>query len=188
MHRPTARPSLRSLCQASSWQVVATVHSPTASAFSLFKDLLILREGQLVYAGECGAAAEYFATEVGLRPLEMGESLPEWLVDAMSPHADVDAKFLTEETKALVAKRARGRVQGEDLATAALAKTFRGSSTCATLEAALVELHGDGSKAPASVPAHLRRANPLVAIYVLLKYRAGAHLYCPVADPARGLG
>ena len=39
-----------------------------------------------------------------------------------------------------------------------------------------------------SVPAHLRRANPLVAIYVLLKYRAGAHLYCPVADPARGLG
>ena len=164
------------------------MHSPTASAFSLFKDLLILREGQLVYAGERGAAAEYFATEVGLRPLEMGESLPEWLVDAMSPHAEVDAKFLTEETKALVAKRARGRVQGEDLATAALAKTFRGSITCATLEAALVELHGDGSKAPASVPAHLRRANPLVAIYVLLKYRAGAHLYCPVADPARGLG
>lgn len=128
-----------------------------------------------MYAGECGTAAEYFATEVGLRPLEMGESLPEWLVDAMSPHADVDAKFLTEETKALVAKRARGRVQGEDLATAALAKTFRGSSTCAGLEAALVELHGDGSKAPVSVGrVHLRRANPLVAIYVLLKYRAGA--------------
>ena len=167
---------------------MATVHSPTASAFSLFKDLLILREGQLVYAGECGAAAEYFATEVGLRPLEMGESLPEWLVDAMSPHAEVDAKFLTEETKALVAKRARGRVQGEDLATAALAKTFRGSSTCAGLEAALVELHGDGSKAPVSVPAHLRRANPLVAIYVLLKYRAGAHLYYPVADHARSQG
>ena len=165
------------------------MHSPTASAFSLFKDLLILREGQLVYAGECGAAAEYFATEVGLRPLEMGESLPEWLVDAMSPHAEVDAKFLTEETKALVAKRARGRVQGEDLATAALVKTYRGSSTCATLEAALVELHGDGSKAPASVPAHLRRANPLVAIYVLLKYRAGAHLlYYPLADHARSLG
>ena len=33
------------LGQASSWQVVATVHSPTASAFSLFDDLLILREG-----------------------------------------------------------------------------------------------------------------------------------------------
>ena len=168
--------------------MVATVHSPTASAFSLFKDLLVLREGQLVYAGECGAAAEYFATEVGLRPLEMGESLPEWLVDAMSPHAEVDAKFLTEETKALVAKRARGRVQGEDLATAALAKTYRGSSTCAALEAALAELHGDGSKAPASVPAHLRRANPLVAIYVLLKYRTGAHLYYPLADHTSSLG
>ena len=87
------------------------MHSPTASAFSLFDDLLILREGRLVYAGECGAAAEYFATEVGLRPLEMGESLPEWLVDAMSPHAEVDAQFLTEKTKALVAKRARGRAQ-----------------------------------------------------------------------------
>ena len=92
------------------------MHSPTASAFSLFKDLLILREGQLVYAGECGAAAEYFATEVGLRPLEMGESLPEWLVDAMSPPkpADFDAKFLTDKTKALVAKRERGRAQGDD--------------------------------------------------------------------------
>ena len=67
-----------------------------------------------------------------------------------------------------------------DPSLAALAKTYRGSSTCATLEAALVELHGDGSKAPASVPAHLRRANPLVAIYVLLKYRAGAHLYYPL--------
>ena len=64
-----------------------------------------------MYAGECGAAAEYFATEVGLRPLEMGESLPEWLVDAMSPHAEVDAQFLTAKTKALVAKRARGRAQ-----------------------------------------------------------------------------
>ena len=40
-----------------------------------------------------------------------------------------------------------------------------------------------------SVPAHLRRANPLVAIYVLLKYRAGAHLlYYPLADHARSLG
>ena len=55
-----------------------------------------------------------------------------------------------------------------------LLAALRGSSTCAGLEAALVELHGDGSKAPVSVPAHLRRANPLLAIYVLLKYRAGA--------------
>ena len=39
-----------------------------------------------------------------------------------------------------------------------------------------------------SVPAHLRRANPLVAIYVLLKYRAGAHLYHPLAGHARSLG
>ena len=58
--------------------VVATIHSPTASAFSLFDDLLMLRDGQLVYAGECGdAAADYFSKRVGLRPLEMGESMPE---------------------------------------------------------------------------------------------------------------
>ena len=38
----------------------------------------------------------------------------------------------------------------------------------------LLELHGDGSMTPVRVPAHLRRASPLVAIYVLLKYRAGA--------------
>ena len=42
---PPPAPGLRPLCHASSWQVVATVHSPTASAFSLFDDLLILREG-----------------------------------------------------------------------------------------------------------------------------------------------
>ena len=70
--------AVMSLLAAQGRTVVATIHSPTASAFSLFDDLLVLRDGQLVYAGECGdAAADYFSKRVGLRPLEMGESMPE---------------------------------------------------------------------------------------------------------------
>ncbi|EOD09781.1 hypothetical protein EMIHUDRAFT_105511 [Emiliania huxleyi CCMP1516] len=110
--------AVMSLLAAQGRTVVATIHSPTASAFSLFDDLLMLRDGQLVYAGECGdAAADYFSKRVGLRPLEMGESMPEWLAE-------------------------------------------------------LALAHGDGTKPPVAVPAHLRRASPLRAILILLKYRA----------------
>mmetsp|Transcript_5863 Transcript_5863/g.19300 ORF Transcript_5863/g.19300 Transcript_5863/m.19300 type:complete len:182 (-) Transcript_5863:385-930(-) len=92
--------AIMSLLAAQGRTVVATIHSPTASAFSLFDDLLMLRDGQLVYAGECGdAAADYFSKRVGLRPLEMGESMPEWLVDAMSPHAVVDDKLLPHKAR-----------------------------------------------------------------------------------------
>jgi len=165
--------AVMSLLAAQGRTVVATIHSPTASAFSLFDDLLMLRDGQLVYAGECGdAAADYFSKRVGLRPLEMGESMPEWLVDAMSPHAVVDDKLLSHKARALAAKRARGSAAGDALATATLAATFRESDAWTSLEAELALAHGDGTKPPVAVPAHLRRASPLRAILILLKYRA----------------
>ena len=66
-----------------------------------------------MYAGECGAAAEYFATEVGLRPLEMGESLPEWLVDAMSPHAKDLPVFLAHGTADMVLQYQYGVMSSE---------------------------------------------------------------------------
>jgi len=162
--------------------VVATVHSPTASAFSLFDDLVMLREGQLVYAGPCGdAAASYFNKEVGLRPLELGESLPEWLVDTTSSH-EVNEVMLSGRAKLLHQKRLAGRGGHEtsELSADGLAKTYKASAVFGEMSARRDELHGDGSKPAVKVPAHLRRANPLQCVWILLKYRAMVDYKSPV--------
>ncbi len=158
--------------------VVATVHSPTASAFSLFDDLVMLREGQLVYAGPCGdAASSYFEKEVGLRPLELGESLPEWLVDTTSSH-EVNEVLLSERAKLLHQKRLAGRGghEASELSADGLAKTYKASAVFGEMSARRNELHGDGSKPCVKVPAHLRRANPFQCVWILLKYRADEQL------------
>merc|ERR1712070_1136458 len=157
--------------------VVATVHSPTASAFSLFDDLVMLREGQIVYAGPCGeAASSYFEKQVGMRPLALGESLPEWLVDSTSSREanEVFKKILSDRAKELQQKRLAGRGEHDatKLTADSLAKTYKASSVFAEMSALRLERHGDGSKPCAKVPAHLRRANPLQCIWILLKYRA----------------
>lgn len=162
--------------------VVATVHSPTASAFSLFDELLMLREGQLVYAGPCGdAAASYFEKEVGARPLEIGESLPEWLVDTTSAH-EVNEVMMSARAKVLHQKRKAGRGGHEaaELTADSLAKTYKASAVFGEMSARRDELHGDGSKVAVKVPAELRRANPLACVWILLKYRALVDYKSPV--------
>jgi ABC-type multidrug transport system ATPase subunit len=158
--------------------VVSTIHSPTASAFSLFDDLVMLRKGRLVYGGPCGeAASTYFVKEVGLRPLELGESMPEWLVDSTSSN-EVNEAMLSERARALHQKRVAGRTQ--PLTAASLAETFRASAAFERSSAARKKLHGDGSKPRVAVPAHLRRAGPLRCIYTLLKYRTLCDYKSPV--------
>mmetsp|Transcript_22486 Transcript_22486/g.56832 ORF Transcript_22486/g.56832 Transcript_22486/m.56832 type:complete len:738 (-) Transcript_22486:770-2983(-) len=40
--------------------VVCTIHSPTALAFSLFDDLIMMRDGKVIYHGELAKAQKYF--------------------------------------------------------------------------------------------------------------------------------
>ncbi|CAD7940508.1 unnamed protein product [Amoebophrya sp. A25] len=46
--------------------IVCTIHSPTAFAFSLFDDLVMMRDGKLLYAGELRLARNYFASISGV--------------------------------------------------------------------------------------------------------------------------
>jgi len=168
--------------------VVATIHSPTASAFSLFDDLVMLNEGQLVYAGPCGSAASsYFEKQLGLRPLELGESLPEWLVETTKSRLfDEGASLLSERAKVLRQKQIDSRREAGELTAASLAKTYKASTAFAEMSSRRQELHGDGSKRWSTksqgveLTAHLRRANPFLCVWILLKYRAMVDYKSPV--------
>jgi len=63
--------------------VVCTIHSPTAKAFSLFDELLMLNAGRAIYGGPTEGALAYLESVVGLVCPSDDQffSLPEWLVD-----------------------------------------------------------------------------------------------------------
>jgi len=62
--------------------VVATVHSPTSYAFSLFNDLFMLHAGgRTVYRGAVSGVKPYFELQGFQMPADVGYSIPDWLVD-----------------------------------------------------------------------------------------------------------
>jgi ABC-type multidrug transport system permease subunit len=63
--------------------VVVTLHQPRGSILDLIDDLIILCEGEVVYAGECQAAAGHFERFLGTRKPPQS-SVAEWLVDEVS--------------------------------------------------------------------------------------------------------
>lgn len=65
--------------------VVATVHSPTSFAFSLFDDLMMLQAGgKVVYSGTVKFVRTYFESVGFAFPEDKQYSLPDWLVDTTS--------------------------------------------------------------------------------------------------------
>lgn len=65
--------------------IVATVHSPTSFAFSLFDDLMMLQAGgAIVYAGMVSNVRSHFEACGCPFPADKGYSLPDWLVDTTS--------------------------------------------------------------------------------------------------------
>ena len=64
--------------------IVATVHSPSSRAFAKFNDLMMLDNGQLLYAGTVTGVQSYFESLGFVR----GDiSLPEWIVDLTAAEA-----------------------------------------------------------------------------------------------------
>jgi len=67
------------------YTIVATIHSPTSYAFSLFDDLMMLQAGgAMVYAGRVADVKSHFVHCGYPFPEEQGYSLPDWLVDTTS--------------------------------------------------------------------------------------------------------
>ena len=67
------------------YTIVATIHSPTSYAFSLFDDLMMLQAGgAMVYAGKVADVKSHFVHCGYPFPEEQGYSLPDWLVDTTS--------------------------------------------------------------------------------------------------------
>ena len=64
----------------------ATLHSPTAYAFALFDDLLLLVKGQVIYFGPNGEPAiQYFATHFpALNSVVRQQNTAEWVMTLTS--------------------------------------------------------------------------------------------------------
>lgn len=90
--------------------VLATVHSPTSYAFSLFNDLFMLHSGgRTIYRGDASGARPYFESQGFTMAAEVGYSVPDWLVDTTSvPDGDsegtvTDFAALWEKSEACAA-------------------------------------------------------------------------------------
>lgn len=72
---------LRSLCERRSMTIIASIHQPRSSIYSLFDQLCILDHGRTAYFGSATLATPYFA---GLGfPLELGYNPPDFFIDVV---------------------------------------------------------------------------------------------------------
>ena len=148
--------------------IVCTIHSPTAYAFALFDELLMLKRGQVIYDGPVGRVAGYLQETCALAPpTGVFYSLPEWLVDVTSdvglsnPDAskatDWVGLFKASAACAAVAKERAARARAADGALAPLAR-------------------------PTSLPGPRRQLATLLRYRMLTHYRSGEFLGPRIGD------
>jgi len=140
--------------------IVCTLHSPTALAFNLFQDLMLLREGRVMYGGPTDEVVPFLEPLLGCT-FPIGHSLPEWLVDVTSGLASQisDAAL----------------VSADDLAVA-----YLGSNVCAKRQKERETLASSPDARQSKMdlaPTH--SVGKLRALGTLLKYRLGAHYRSP---------
>ena len=160
--------------------VVCTIHAPTAFAFSLFDDLLMLKAGRVLYGGPLSEAPAYFAAVAKVSPPTdpfARYSLPEWLVSITSP-----------------ASSAAGTGGGGDGAMAAKAVDFaalyassEAASTREALRASLVAAaSADGAtcalEVAAGQPGFCRQLHTLLAYRMVAHYKDGEFLGPRIGD------
>ncbi|CAJ1389303.1 unnamed protein product [Effrenium voratum] len=145
------------------YTIIATVHSPTSFAFSLFDDLMMLQAGgAMVYAGPVADVKNYFVTCGFPFPEEQGYSLPDWLVDTTSgaTGATTDATEIEDGAPATA-----------DFA-AHWAKSKHSEAYSKEFEETLAKLKADPAplkELPTSGPGQLK------ALRTLLSYRTSTH-------------
>ena len=145
------------------YTIVATIHSPTSYAFSMFDNLMMLQAGgAMVYSGKVADVKSHFVHCGYPFPEEQGYSLPDWLVDTTS----VATGSLTD---------AEG-VEDGAAATADFAKLWASSPACEAYGKELQETLAKLKAEPVALKA-LPTSGPgqLHALKTLLEYRMTTH-------------
>jgi energy-coupling factor transporter ATP-binding protein EcfA2 len=109
--------------------VVCTIHSPTAKAFSLFDELLMLKAGRIVYNGPTEGAVPYLEAVAGLSCPSDSRffSLPEWLVDVTADAQPTEVRIGHSKSGTALADMSGTAPPAERLDFAAL---YAGSDLC----------------------------------------------------------
>lgn len=150
--------------------VVATVHSPTSFAFSLFDDLIMLQSGgRVIYSGSISDVKPYFVSQGFPFPEEQGYSLPDWLVDTTSGFSGV--------------------IEGDGTASGSLKAEFDFAGAWANSEASTKEKNAheeivkvakaspsDFHTLPTTGPGQLHALRTLLAYRMSTHYRSGEFL------------
>lgn len=75
--------------------IIFTIHQPRSNIVSLFDKLLLLSDGDLIYSGEMGDCAKYFAT-VGFN-CPAGYNIADYLIDITNEKFETAADFSVED-------------------------------------------------------------------------------------------
>mmetsp|Transcript_8433 Transcript_8433/g.22927 ORF Transcript_8433/g.22927 Transcript_8433/m.22927 type:complete len:622 (-) Transcript_8433:97-1962(-) len=138
--------------------VIATVHSPTIFAFSLFDDLFMLQAGgRIIYSGAVADARAHFDAAGYPFPEDKGRSFPDWLVDTTSGHSEEELNSQPEQKQTDFAK------VWEETKSSERSKAH--ADTIASLKASPM----DAKSVPMQGPGQLH------ALRTLLAYRMSAH-------------
>ncbi len=137
--------SLSKLAHRQGRTVIATVHQPSSEIFHLFDDLLLLSQGEIVYAGEVAHAVDYFTS--------IGYPCPQYSNPADFFFMDVLRQF----TIAPIIEEHNSAAAGGETS-----ESSAGSSPLA--EGLLLEAHASPSgQATAPSPAEGSRREPIAA-------------------------
>jgi len=146
--------------------VVATVHSPTSFAFSLFDELMMLAAGgAVIYAGTVSAARSHFESCGFAFPREGGYSFPDWLVDTTSGATGVvlDDEAATDPADAVDFASVWAKSEGCKAYGEALSEAMQ------ALKANPVNLHS----LPTTGPGQLKALRTLLTYRMLTHYKSG---------------
>lgn len=155
--------------------IVATIHSPTSFAFSMFDDLMMLAAGgAMVYAGEVSKVRAHFEALSFPFPQEIGYSLPDWLVEVTSG----------TQSQELEDEKAFGEAQPPDFASLWTASESSSiymaehSKKVSQLKASPADLH----QLPDAGPGQMKALQTLLAYRMTTHYKDGEFLGPRIGD------
>jgi ABC-type multidrug transport system ATPase subunit len=147
--------------------VVASIHTPTSYAFSLFTDLLMLHAGgNVIYDGVVGDAKPYFSN-LGFTFPEGGYSVPDWLVEITCGHDedDQDTSSKTKDFAALWQSSEASKTRAASVAAQVAAAKDSPASHVADLKAK-----------PVGGPGQIHALRTLLAFRMTTHYKDGEFL------------
>jgi ATP-binding cassette subfamily G (WHITE) protein 2 len=78
--------ALKRIAESGQATVICTIHQPQQKIFMLFDDLLLLKQGKIVFQGSCQKSV-FFLEAIGM-PCPAGTNPADHLIEVISPHHD----------------------------------------------------------------------------------------------------